>query len=120
MSNELTTQVYASRWAQAAREELDWIELAQVGLVKDTMARMREMENHIRWAAQTIHQAHHMDHSATWQDCPKNTCDSARQALHIEITPEDEAEAMAKRLLESGMDPEVVEQIKRADIESRG
>lgn len=34
----------------------------------------------IHWMAQTFHQAHHQDHAGTWKECPKNTCNAARQA----------------------------------------
>lgn len=35
----------------------------------------------IRWMAQTIHLAHHQDETGTFLECPRNTCDAARQAI---------------------------------------
>ena len=66
-------------------------------------------ETHIRWTAQTIHQAYHLRVAESWLECPRNTCDSARQVLEIkEYTHE---EILEKRLLDDGFDPEVVKQI---------
>ena len=44
---------------------------------------LHTMETHIRWSAQTIHQAYHLDLAETWQTCPRNTCDSAARSLGL-------------------------------------
>lgn len=35
----------------------------------------------IRWMAQTIHQAYHKEIPGTFLECPRNTCDAARQSI---------------------------------------
>jgi len=36
----------------------------------------------IRWMAQTVHNAHHSENSgSSFKECPKNTCNAAKQAL---------------------------------------
>ena len=35
----------------------------------------------IRWMAQTLHQAYHVDHPGTFRECKKNVCDAATQAI---------------------------------------
>jgi hypothetical protein len=57
--------------------------------------RIKELAEHIAWAAQTVHQAYHhgltgknvdLD-TVTWQECPRDICLSARSVL----TPEEPA-----------------------------
>lgn len=45
------------------------------------IAAAPEMFETIRWLAQTVHQAHHMDQPGTFRDCSKNTCEAAREML---------------------------------------
>lgn len=40
-----------------------------------------KMRETIRWAAQTVHQAYHG--KDTFMECPKNTCDAAKQGLAL-------------------------------------
>ncbi len=35
----------------------------------------------VRWVAQTVHQAHHLDQPGTFHECPKNTCKAAHDAI---------------------------------------
>lgn len=42
-----------------------------------------KLADHIRWAAQTTHQAHHgpSDNPLTWRECNRETCAAARIAV---------------------------------------
>lgn len=40
----------------------------------------REM---LRWVAQTVHQGYHTDHPGTWEECPKNICESTKRWFQI-------------------------------------
>lgn len=49
---------------------------------------VEKAQEHIRWTAQTVHQAHHHDNgqdAMLWADCPKNSCKSAL-LMSTEIT----------------------------------
>lgn len=37
--------------------------------------------DHLRWMAQTVHQAYHTDQAKNWRDCPVNICASTRNVL---------------------------------------
>lgn len=74
----------ANEWANTLRHGPTYFELVESGMVQKTMETMTRMESHIRWSAQTTHQAYHDDQPGTWTTCPKSTCDSAQQTLGIE------------------------------------
>ena len=40
------------------------------------LAIVERLSEHVDWATQTIHNAHH--ESGTWHECPKATCSAAR------------------------------------------
>ena len=37
-----------------------------------------EAMQHIKWMAQTVHQAYHQDKPGTWEDCPRAICASTK------------------------------------------
>lgn len=73
-----------NEWANVVKEGMDEFEIAESGILKRTGEALSQMESHIRWSAQTTHQAYHDDQPGYWWECPKSTCDSARQALGID------------------------------------
>ncbi len=47
----------------------------------NAMSRIEIMENHIRWMAQMVHQAHHTNYEGTWDTCPRPLCIGTRKFL---------------------------------------
>jgi hypothetical protein len=58
-------------WKQAWKGEVVRAERAE--------ARVAKLEAGLRWAAQTVHQAHHL--RGSWEDCPKPACMAVRATL---------------------------------------
>lgn len=77
-----------------------------VDSLRDISSALNKWEEHIRWNAQTIHQAYHLELAENWETCPRNTCNSAQQALGIE--KETHETTLEKRLLKEGFPPDVV------------
>lgn len=44
-------------------------------------AALLEAIDTVRWGAQTIHQAYHQEYQGTYLECPRNTCDAAKQLI---------------------------------------
>lgn len=45
---------------------------------------VRRLIDHIKWAANAVHQAHHLypnETTVAWQDCPRATCREAARTL---------------------------------------
>ena len=45
------------------------------------LAAKAELVETIRWVAQTVHQGNHADQPGTFRECPKSTCNAAKQAI---------------------------------------
>lgn len=57
-------------------------------MIEQNPNRVRDLEEMLRWVAQTVHQAyHHGPYSGgdldriTWRECPKDICASIRDLL---------------------------------------
>ena len=47
----------------------------------DTPPLIAKLVDHIKWTAQTVHQAHHLEQTGTWETCPRATCNAAAVTL---------------------------------------
>lgn len=48
---------------------------------KRAIIAIAELEGHMKWVQQTVHQAHHRGHMGYWWECPKDTCKSTADLL---------------------------------------
>lgn len=55
------------------------LELARA--LQEAQERSEELEQLMRWMAQTVHQGCHMDKPGTFEECPRSVCRAATDAL---------------------------------------